>query len=337
MSDGEAPVETRGGPSWRRHELAAAPGAAAPAAAPSGASPGGPLPAAPPRSPAVVTLDASELDEELYHPRYSRNSGTAVPYGIVALVLMGAAWWGLRWSTFTPDAPDPVRTSEWWTNITSVVLPSEDIRFASYSQSRMWISLSLLLLATGAVMVWIGRIGSNLRTTEQPFGSVLPAIALLAWWVLPITIGVTTDSGRSREDLLVRYLLAFGMLFAQFLLLRWPMLNRIWRAGHLPYDLASIVLWLPMMAAWSMWFLSNIFTLLTIGDDGRLADSSWRPTPAMIDWIRHLTRATGVGILILLVVVSITQHIGLRKDRAAASASRERSRAERLPLLPPGL
>lgn len=325
MTDGEAPTEARGGPSWRRHETLGAPAPASPPNAPPGV-----------RSPAAVTLDASPDDDELYHPRYSRNSGTALPYLVVAFVLMGAAWWGMRWSTLKPGAPDPVRTSEWWTNITAVLLPGEDIRFASYSQSRMWIALSLLLLAAAAVMAWIGRIGTNLRTNQQPFGSVLPAITFPAWWILPISIGITTDSDRSRQDLLVRFLLAFGALFAQFLLLRWPLLNRIWRAGRLPYDLASIVLWLPMMVAWSMYLCSTIFTLLAIGEDGSYADSAWRPTPAMVDWARYLTRATGVGILVLLVVVTIAQHIGLAKDRVAADASRERSRAERLPLLPPG-
>jgi hypothetical protein len=325
MSDAEAPAEVQGGPSWRRN----GPGAPAPAPLEPG-MPG------PPLQPAVVAGDAAELAEELYHPRYSRNSGTPLPYLVASFVLMGAAWWAMRWSTATPTAPDPVRSSEWWTNVTAVLLPGEDIRFASYSPTRMWVALALLIVAAAAVLTWIGRIGHNLRQTQQPFGSVLPLLALPAWWLLPISIGITSDADRSRSDLLVRFLLAFGILFAQFLLLRWPLTNRIWRAGHLPHDLASIVLWLPMLIPWSMYFLSSAFTLFTVGDRGKVADSSWRPTMAMVDWSRNLSRATGIGLLVLLVVVTVMQHDGLAKDRAAADASRERSRAQRLPLLPPG-
>jgi len=321
MSDAEPPVEVQGGPSWSRNASAAV-----------SSNPDAPAP--PVR--ALGERERSDLDEELYHPRYSRNSGTALPYLVASFVLMAAAWWAMRWSTVTAAAPDPVRSSEWWTNITSVLLPGEDFRFASYSYPRMWTALALLMTAAAAIFLWIGRIGSNLRSSQQPFGSVLPLLTFPAWWLLPITIGITTDSDRSREDLLVRFLLAFGMLFAQFLLLRWPLLNRIWRAGQLPHDLGSIALWLPMMIPWSMLFLANAFTLLTVGDDGSVADSSWRPTPAMADWARWTTRATSLALLGLLVVVTITQHVGLARDRATAEASRERSRAERLPLLPPG-
>jgi hypothetical protein len=325
MSDAEAPAEAQGGPSWRRN----APATPAPPPLEAGA-PGTPL-----RDAVVRTHDA-DLDEELYHPRYSRSAGTPLPYLVVSFVLLGAAWWAMRWSSPTPSAPDPVRSSEWWTNITGVLLPGEEIRFGSYSQSRMWIALALLMVAVAAVLTWIGRLGHNLRQTEQPFGAVLPLLALLAWWILPLTIGMTGDADRSRSDLLVRFLLAFGILFAQFLLLRWPLVNRIWRSGHLPYDVASIVLWLPMLIPWSMYFLSSAYSLFDVGDEGSIADSSWRPTPAMVDWARDLSRATAIGLLVLLVVVSVMQHVGMVRDRTADAAARERARAERLPLLPPG-
>ncbi|WP_421118892.1 hypothetical protein ACE2AJ_16220 [Aquihabitans daechungensis] len=329
MSDAEPPAEVQGGPSWRRNAPASSP--PPPPVSPSS----DPATVAPPARP-LGEREHTELEEDLYHPRYSRNSGTAIPYLVAAFVLMGAAWWAMRWSSFAVGAPDPVRSSEWWTSITGVLLPAEEIRLASYSYARMWIAVALLILAALAICLWIGRIGSNLRSNQQPFGSVLPLLAFPAWWILPLSIGVTTDSDRSREDLLVRFLLAFGILFAQFLLLRWPLLNRIWRAGHLPYDLASIVLWLPMMIPWMMFFLSNAFTLLAVGDDGDVSDSAWRPTLAMLDWARWTTRATGIATLVLLVVVTMTQHVGLMKDRAAADASRARARSERLPLLPPG-
>jgi hypothetical protein len=252
-----------------------------------------------------------------------------------AIVLMIVAWWGMRWSTLTAGATDPVRTSEWWTNITAVLLPSENVRFASYSQTRMWVALALLLLAATAIVLWIGKIGSNVR--QQPFGSFLPIVAFPAWWLLPLSLGITTDATRSRGDLLVRYLVALGILVVQFLLLRWPTLNRIWRAGRMPYDLASILLWLPMMVPWLMLFASRAWTLLAMGESEDLSKSAWLPTPAMADWAQALTRVTSVGILVLLVVVTVLQHLGLSKDRAALEASRQRARDERPPLLPPGV
>lgn len=326
MSDAEVPAEAQGGPSWRRHAPSEPP-------PPDGPGPGS---TSTQFATPLGVRELSEIDEDLYHPRYSRNSGTAIPYLIAAFVLMAAAGWAMRWSRLVVGAPDPVRSSEWWTNITGVLLPGEDIRLASYSQPRMWTALALLMLAAAAIFVWIGRIGSNLRTNQRPFGATLALLAFPAWWILPLSLGATTGSDRSREDLLVRFLVAFGILFTQFLLVRWPVLNRIWRAGHLPYDQASLALWLPMMIPWMMYLASNVFTLLAVGIHGSVADSAWQPTANMVEWARWTTRVTGVGTLVLLVVVTVTQHVGLVKDRAAAAASRERSRSERLPLLPPG-
>lgn len=261
---------------------------------------------------------------------YSRTGSTPIPYLVAAFAAMGAAWWAYGWSEVTPEAVDPVRTSEWWTNITSVLLPGEDLRLASYSPVRMGITLALMVLAALVIAMWIGRVGTNVRTEHAPFGAFLPLVAFPAWWLLPISIGLTDGTSRSRSDLLVRFLVAFAILFAQFLLLRWPTLNRMWRAGHLPYDLASILLWLPMMIPWSMFMLSTAFTALA-SEAGEPGDSAWQPTSAMVDWARGLTRATGAAILVLLVVVSVAQHLGLQKDRAADRVRRQASAGDPFP------
>lgn len=304
MSDSEVPARGRGGPSWLQ---------------------GGPVqrtasPAAVTQQPpthflAYTTNATPGSSEELFAARFSRNGITPIPFMVVAFAGMAAAWWALDWSKITAEATDPVRSSEWWTNITSVLLPGEDLRAGSFSDVRMWVALGLLMLAAGLLALWIGRIGTNVRTGHAPFGTFLPLLAFPAWWLLPLTIGATSDPTRSRSDQLLRYLVAFAILFAQFLLVRWPTLNRIWRAGHLRYDLASIILWLPMMIPWMLLFASNAFTYLAIGDDGTFADSSWRPTETMLDWARNTTRVTGIGILLLLVVVSVAQHLGMAKDR----------------------
>lgn len=325
MSDQGVPSEPRRGPLWSR--------GSAPSAATASPSP---EPAASPANFNGAT-DPTGLRDEMYHPRYSLNAHSAVPYMIVTIALGAAAWWAMIWSEPTRSAPDPVRSSEWWTNVNAVLLPAEEIRYASYSASRMWITIGLLIVTAIAVAVWIGRIGTNLRTVDQPFGSFLPILTFPAWWLLPISIGLTGGAPRSRGDVMLRFLTAAGILIVQCLLLRWPTLNRLWRAGRLPYDMASVLLWLPMMIPWLMIFGSNVFSVLTVGEDESLRESSWQPTETMADWARAGTRVTSVAILGLLIVVTIVQHLALSRDRAAIRASKEQVRDARLPLLPPGV
>lgn len=260
--------------------------------------------------------------EDLVKVRYARHAITPIPWMIGAAVALLVAVWAIDWSKVGPGATDIVATSEWWSNVHSVLLPGGDARLASYSQFRMWIAIVLMVVAALAIALWIGRIGRNLRPAHAPFGSILPLVALPAWWVLPLTLGATDAANRSRGDALVRYLIAFGLLFTQYLLLRWPLLNRIWRAGRLPYDVASIILWLPMMIPWSMLLLSTSYTLLVTGKGENPLDSSWRPTQAMVDWSQHLTHATEVGVLLLLVAVTVSQHLGIVADRNDERARR---------------
>lgn len=264
--------------------------------------------------------------------RYIHHSVSPIPWMIFAAIMMGASYWAIGWSEPVRGAGDIVRSSEWWINITSVLLPAADLRVASYSPMRMWVTLVILMLTAIVIAAWIGRIGRNLRAGRSPFGTILPLLALPAWWVLPITLGITESGARERGDLLIRYLLAFGVLFAQFLLLRWPLLNRVWRAGDLPYDLVSIVLWLPMMIPWSMLLLSTTYTLMVTGDGESARESAWQPTEAMADWAKGVTRATEVGILVLLVVVTVLQHIGIRRDRVQEDARRDAVDAARRPM-----
>lgn len=312
MSDSEIPAGSGGGPRYLQ-------GAARPVD----------LQPAVVAAPAATYRDGTlavegRREDLLFANRYSRTGATPIPHMVVGLFAMAAAAWALSWAEWDRSAPGLPRTSEWWINVTSVLVPAEEVGLGAYSTGRMWVALGVLVGAAVMVVIWMGRVGTNVRAGNSPFGTVLPVIAFPAWWLLPLTINATAGGVRSRSDLLIRYLVAFGILFAQFLLARWPVTNRIWRAGRLPYDMASIVLWLPMLIPWMMLFASNAWTLLIIGDDGELSDSAWRPTETMADWALWTTRASGLATIALLCVVSVRQHQGLAQDRADDEAARGR-------------
>ena len=43
----------------------------------------------------------------------------------------------------------------------------------------------------------------------------------------------------------------------------------------------------------------------------------------MYDWAQWMTRLTSVGLLVLLIVVSVIQHVGLRKDHLDYQATKQ--------------
>ncbi len=316
MTDAEAPEpsaapERSGGPRWLQGPQRAQ--VPSPATVRTNPTPVSAVLGAPPRH-----------SDVFFGARYNRNGSSPLPLMVVALGALAAAWVAVVRASETPFGPDAVESSDWWINVTAVLLPGEDLGVGAYSPTRMWTAIGLLVLSGVFMALWMGRIGGNVRTGQGPFGAFLPIITFPAWWLLPLTLGYTANTTRSSSDAMLRYLVAFAMLFAQFLLLRWPTLNRIWRGGHLPYDLASIALWLPNMIPWSMFMLSNAFTYLAVGDNGLIADSSWRATPAMLDWARWTTRLSALAIIVLLIVVSIRQHQGMAQDRADDLAARAR-------------
>ena len=308
MADSEAPPPpTSGGPKWLQ---GGGDGRVSPSSVLSSA-------------PTPQGIGETTRAEDLFTARYNRNGTTPIPFAIVALVGIVATWWALGWAEITPEATDPVRVSEWWINVFAVLLPSEDVGVGAYSSSRLVITLVIAVATALACALWIGRIGGNVRTGLSPFGTLLPILAFPAWWMLPITLGLNNDSRPSRADFIIRLLVGFAILFAQFLLARWPALNRIWRAGQLPYDMASIVLWLPNLIPWSMLYLSTAWTVFQLGEDGT-GSSSWEPTQTMEDWANWTTRLSALGILALLLVVSVVQHLGMRQDRLDDQAHRAR-------------
>ena len=116
MGDAEAgPVTetpTSGGPSWL-HSTRGAPASVSPAPPtmmPGAAGGHGPRPGS---------------ADEMFTARYNRNGSSPLPFLVVALVGIGAAWWALDWARWTPDSPERFQTNEWWVNVTSVLVPGE--------------------------------------------------------------------------------------------------------------------------------------------------------------------------------------------------------------------
>jgi hypothetical protein len=326
MSETAGPPQRGGGPQWRhgaQTQLAGSPaviGRAAPsvdaqltvAPPPSFALGFGPARTASP----TTAADGSTLV-------YARRAVTPLPYLAAAVVATVAAWVAIH--RVAPGSGETGRIgSAWYYNLVALIAPWERTSDLVTSRAAEWVTSGLLVLAVGAVVVWIARIGQNVRSGASPFGLVLPLLAFPAWWMLPFTIGSRNLANRTFLDNLTRFALCLALVLAQFVLVRWPALNRIWRAGRLRYDYLSIALWAPMAVPWIMWFASYTFSLASTGEDGHFRDSNWLPTHNMAVWATWTSRACSLGVVALLVAVSVLQHLGIRQDRAAEAERRAR-------------
>jgi hypothetical protein len=255
--------------------------------------------------------------------RYARAAVSPLPFLGVAAAAAVAAWVALH--QVAPTGEEVGRpASAWFYNTSQLVAPWERIDLRVSSSTAEWVATGLLALGAVAVVAWIARVGQNVRSGAMPFGLAMPLLAFPAWWMLPLTLGSRDIGNRSFLDMLSRFSFALVILLAQFVLIRWPGLNRLWRAGRLRYDYLSMALWLPMAVPWFMFLASYTLSLASTGEDGRLADSSWLPTHNMQVWATWTSRACSIGTLVLLVVVSVIQHLGIRRDRAEDAAARAR-------------
>jgi hypothetical protein len=165
-------------------------------------------------------------------------------------------------------------------------------------------------------VLWVRRIGQNARADVGVFGSLLVLAAVPAWFTLPLTIAPSASAESVSVERL-RLTLALVLLLGQGLFARWAFTHKIWRAGRLPMEQVAYVLWLPLLAAGTWFYGASLWTSISIDEHGH-GHSKWRPTAAIARTELWTVRGTGLAVFVLVVVVTVRQHLGVRADRAMA-------------------
>ena len=185
-----------------------------------------------------------------------------------------------------------------WFYTFSLLAPLEDLA----SSRDAWSNRAVVAVAIAAaliLLIWVGRIGRNVRSFG--FGFFLGLAALPAWYMLPMIIGQEQGLERSYGVFIMRTAFALVILVAQYGLVRATLLRRMWAAGGLPEPAVSTVLWLPALIPLAMLFGSTLFTLIAVGED-RTGTSSWVPTDTMRDAAVHHTGSAPVWRRVVVLV-----------------------------------
>jgi hypothetical protein len=281
--------------------------------------------------PGVVSLGPhpGELDLDAARPRpfqttFARHAHSPLPHLALAVGGLLALWATLQWArsgTLDLDRRDALQ------DLNQLVLSLGAVLSPAYQHEivttvpRAATLVAVAVAAAALVGAWIGRLGRNVVMGQPSFGMTFALLALPTWFTLPLTLGTFEADSVTRLDALVRFGTALALLAAQFLLIRWVLLNRLWRAGRIPADYASMALWIPELVPWTMLLGSSITTLVAEGES-RTGDSPWEPTEAMVTWGERVSAATLVGLGVLLIVVSVRQHLGILRDRRMDAAAR---------------
>lgn len=342
--DAESPA---GGPSWMRN-AARASGPLAPAAVEAeptfsaavehepGAVPGGhALPAdlvGTGSAPGVVNTGSIEDAPERLRPPtpdYSRHAVRPLPYAVVSLVslvaLVIAAAWASRGGRRAGEGDTLEHLNGIWYSLSNLLLPQART-FLPVGVVEAVVVLVVAAIAISATAAWVGRLGRNVAMGQASFGAGLALLGLPAWWTLPLTAGTFHQGPAIRLDELMRLGTALVALTLQLLVFRWSLVNKIWRAGRIPGDLAALLLWIPELIPWGMYLGS---TMVATIDDRGAAQAAWRPTPAMADWGYATSLVTMIAIFVLLAVVTVRQQLGIAADRRRDAEAREAAKQSR--------
>ncbi len=245
---------------------------------------------------------------------YARHAKSPLPYLAAAVVAGSASVLVVRW------AVQPVNfgrqggwSLQWWDRVAVFFLQAENLHGLGADHARLaWASAILLLLGISLVLL-TRRIGQNSKADEGYFGAILATCSLFAWWDLPSVIGHQSPAyGEER----FRLALAAMLVLIQFIFARWAFAHKLWRSGGLPLEPIAFLLWVPQLVA-TFWYAGSLaYTKLAVGKHGH-HHSPWRDTPAIDRLWQWSTRGTGAAIAVLIVVVTVIQHVGIRADRAA--------------------
>ena len=254
-------------------------------------------------------------------PRFSRFGHSPLPHLAFAAFTSVVAWGVIRWMIQgkggTGQGPPHRLAGIVW----AVVLQAAEFNPPG-TGNRVWAGIVAVIVALLAVIAWARRVGQNARHDKDQFGVLLAVCTVPLWFWLPVVLPdraptnlVDALLSGTRSDALLRD--SFTLIFMVVLvgIGRFVLVHRIWKAGNLPFEILATLLWLPMLAAYCWLIAATCFSLVQMGDDGDLSKSRWRPTELHAQLATQTGRLSYIGIVVLLVVVSFIQHLGLARDR----------------------
>lgn len=316
--DGPAPSEAGWAPwSARRPAPSTSPGSAsAPAAAPVGS----PAAAAPEvSSPSAFRVEHASLGAppsrfDSFSSHFASTARTPLPEMVGSVIVMGATFGIIRWALTGVSQPSRGLSVTWWDVVTAFTLQDRRLGINGTDGARLWWAGGAMLLSLLVLIAWTRRIGVNNRSSDRYFGAVLPFLALPGWWILPLITPV--GRGVDRTESITRVAIVVLLLMSQALFTRWIFVHKVWRSGDLPVDPAALFLWVPMLVAGVWYYGSALWTIVARGENGR-GHPGWQPTETMERALSWAIRGTGIALLVVLIAVSVVQHLGIRRDRIA--------------------
>lgn len=244
---------------------------------------------------------------------FAKTARPRFPEAVVALALVGLAWWMI---TSTTVSNYDGSFSQLFEDVVAVVAPlNQSSYLADAYDGGTRIAMGVAIAAMVAVIVWMVALGNNLRSATGP-GVVLTLLALPNWFALPLLVGHPSDP--SIGELKFRYA-ALLLMTVVIGLARVIVTAQTWRAGLLPNEVVSLVISVPASIAIFLYALSTTVTVFQMDEfGGGIEDSPFQPTEGWMRAAEIGSLAFFLGTLLLLVVVTVRQQQVMSAERRAA-------------------
>ena len=184
--------------------------------------------------------------------------------------------------------------------------------------------VGLAVVALVASIAWLRQIGVN----DRSFGLPLVLLSCVPWESLALW---SDDHGsRTVEGLMAQVAFAIVVMLVAGFFLRRIMITKIWYAGGLPAPVLSILLWLPQLAltvtvlATALVNMAGAKTRTSTTAFYQFTQTTWDPvSPALVSITAVVAAVSALAAFLVLLTVTIAQHIGVRRDQAARRRARE--------------
>lgn len=277
----------------------------------------------PTASPATLVPDLSfagsvgtavgHRSRDRYKPRFSYQARSPLPHLLVYLCLLLLAVVAM----FQVDAANYDRS----TTLVEATSAQESRAEADDVDSGWVLAFAGAALVGFVVMcLLVSRIGRNASGLVSGMGAWTAALSLPTWHLVAFA-GVDLDQRYTWGSVLARYVFAFLLALVGYCILQARLFRRLWEAGDFSHSAWSALLWGLPAAAWLTLYSAAIYTLAAVGEDGR-GTSRWEPTDRMAELTLYATAVAAVLLVLLLIAVAVSQHIGIMRDRAALRAER---------------